>query len=117
MPVLTAPLKTLIAGMVSSWHSIRQYSQIVLSRTDRDPKGRCDQLPEIPGGNMSGLRTFIRRFHRSNVQSTPMSDLSHFVSLESDADWDYHGQLRDLCNVDIERPTPVALLNSYGRYR
>ncbi|KAI1632376.1 hypothetical protein F4809DRAFT_656422 [Biscogniauxia mediterranea] len=116
MPVITAPLKILIAKMISSWHSIKQYSRTILSSTDRDPRERCGQLPEIPGGGMSGLRTFIRRCHRSNVQSTPMSYLSHFVSLESDTDWDYHGQLRDLCSVDIERPAPVTLPKSH-RYR
>ncbi|KAI1491158.1 hypothetical protein F5X96DRAFT_668967 [Biscogniauxia mediterranea] len=48
--------------------------------------------------------------------STPTSDLSHFVSLESDTDWDYHGQLRDLYSVDIERPAPVTLPKPH-RYR
>jgi hypothetical protein len=48
-------------------------------------------LPKVPGGTLTGLKTFVRRFHKTQkVDATPMSD---FSELESQ-DESYHGVLK-----------------------
>lgn len=110
MPVITVALKTFVTGTASSWNYVKKYSQTLFSRTERfkNPKAGEDKLPEIPQGNISGLRTFIHRFQRSNTNSIPLRELSTFATLNSDVDRDYHGQLRDMHDVDIERLVTAA---------
>lgn len=39
---------------------------------------------------MSGLSTFMRKFHRSDNQSVPLNDLNSFNTLNSEPDQNYH---------------------------
>jgi hypothetical protein len=95
---------------------VRKYSQALFSRTDsNEPKEPMDLLPYILQGTMSGLRTFMRKFHRSNSQSVLMSDMATFATLNSESGDGYHGQLRDICSSDIERLGPKRGTNEGSR--
>lgn len=60
------------------------------------------QLPQVPSGNISGMRTFIRRLYRTEREDTvQMTDVSAFSKLGS-VDWGYHEQLRAMQGVDME---------------
>ncbi|KAK3374874.1 hypothetical protein B0H63DRAFT_512909 [Podospora didyma] len=118
MPVITVSLKAWANKTVSSWHSVKKYyysntfggqSRSEANNTGGGIRGDRylkEELPRIPGGAMSGMRTFIRRFNRStNAQSVPMSN---FVTLNSMSDKDYHGQLRDIYGADHDDAERLA---------
>lgn len=107
MPAFTAPLKIITTRMLSSWNLVRKQSASILS-----PKEGADGpqgLPGVPRANISGLRTFIRRFNRSSSQQTTlMVDESNFSKLES-VDEEYHRQLRALHGAETNAsPRPSA---------
>jgi hypothetical protein len=104
MPVVTVALKSAVMRTVSSWNSAKKYSQTLLPKTERlqTPRTGQDQLPEIPQGNISGLRSFIYKFQRSNADITPKDNLSTLGTLNSEVDSDYHGQLRNMQQAHTE---------------
>ncbi|KAI0006914.1 hypothetical protein F4779DRAFT_629475 [Xylariaceae sp. FL0662B] len=104
MPVIAVTLKTSMTNINSMWDSVRRYGTHLLTRTSRqgsEPPSQSsskEQLPEIPSGTVSGLRTFIRRMYRSNNQST--DDPTHretFGTIDS-VDQHYHAQLKQMYN-------------------
>ncbi|KAI1424708.1 hypothetical protein F5Y12DRAFT_714946 [Xylaria sp. FL1777] len=104
MPVITVPLKSLLVQTVSSWNSIKKLSTGLVSKSEKvKSKESVAQLPGIPGGTLSGLRTFIRRLHSSTPASMPTYKMSNFETLNSEVDQDYHEQLRAMQGHDIER--------------
>ncbi|KAI0860527.1 hypothetical protein F4860DRAFT_524926 [Xylaria cubensis] len=104
MPIITMPLKSLLVQTISSWNSAKKFSRSLISRFDKKkPKTSQEQLPEIPGGTLSGMRTFIRKLHASTPASIPTIEFSNFETLTSEPDQDYHEQLRGLQGYDIER--------------
>lgn len=105
VPVTTVLLKTLVEKMVKSWTSMRNYSASLLSRSEDAQKTKSYQkhLPQIPSATIDGIRTFIRRLHRSDAQETafPVTEMSAFSKLDS-IDEGYHEQLRAINSVDLE---------------
>lgn len=78
--------------------SLKRYlrSRYASGRSDRSDDPEMDQkalnkLPEVPKGTLSGLKTFVRKFNRSErVDSTQMAT---FSELES-RDESYHEVLK-----------------------
>lgn len=102
MPVIAVTLKTSMTNVNLLWDSVRKYGTYLLTRTSEQvsklPSRSTSQekLPEIPGGTVSGLRSFIRGMYRSNNQSmaTPTHPAT-FVTIDS-VDQDYHIQLKQM---------------------
>ncbi|TRX93716.1 hypothetical protein FHL15_005392 [Xylaria flabelliformis] len=104
MPIITMPLKSLLAQTISSWNSAKKFSRSLISRLDKkEPNKHEEQLPRIPGGTLSGLRTFIRKLHASTPTSIPTIEFTNFEILTSETDQDYHEHLRGLQGYDVER--------------
>lgn len=124
MPVVTPPLKTVLANVVASWHSIKNYSRTRLftrspSKTSNSdntsdlstPKKQRQDLPQILKGNgtIPGLQTFIRRAYyssaTSNQQSAPMTswETNTVATLDSTVNLDYHSQVKAIYSVDAGR--------------
>ena len=108
MPVVSMPLKLIVESVVNSWSSMRKYSRTMFSRSDDTGKAKealGPQLPEVPSGTMSGMKTFIRRLYRTERENTVhLTDVSAFSKLGS-VDKGYHEQLRAMHVVDIESST------------
>lgn len=106
MPAFTAPLRTLTTRMTSSWRYLKRSTDNLLSRKDTSAREPGQEgLPEVPRANISGLRTFIRRFNRSASEETAVAvDMSNFSKLGS-VDEDYHQQLRALHVPDSRAPS------------
>lgn len=112
MPAFTTPIKIITSRVLSSWSHIRKRSETTLP-----PKEGGDviqSLPVIPGANISGLRTFIRRFNRStSQQTTVMIDASNFSKLGS-VDEDYHHQLRAIHGANTNASSGPSVPPSRG---
>jgi hypothetical protein len=105
MPAITASLKPFASRVTSYWISIKKYSNTILSPTNHSSTiNSKEQLPDIPHGTLSGLRTFINRFHATRGQTVLVSDSS--TAIQEDTILDYHDQLRDIHHRDYERQGP-----------
>lgn len=107
LPVVFATVKGLTTGDV--WATIARYVKTRGHRNgasgsgsvgepklpSTDTSGDENDLPEIPRGTMTGVRTFIRKAHRSgSSDSINVTTESHtFSDLESVDDY-YHSQLQ-----------------------
>lgn len=104
MPVITIFLKGLVEKLMVSWGSIKRYSGTIFSGSQREERLNThgEQLPEIPTGALSGIKTFIRRLHRSHAEETalPMTEMSAFSKLGS-IDEGYHEQLRAINSINV----------------
>ncbi|KAH8787844.1 hypothetical protein F5883DRAFT_530985 [Diaporthe sp. PMI_573] len=113
MPAFTAPIKVVATRLLSSWNLLKKHKEDLMSRAqgkDSGPPG----LPGVPGANISGLRTFIRRFHRSTSQQTTlMADVSNFSKIES-VDAEYHRQLRELHGAETNASSRPSAPGSRG---
>ncbi|KAI0544538.1 hypothetical protein F4679DRAFT_591313 [Xylaria curta] len=104
MPVITMPLKSLLVQTISSWNSTKKFSRSLISKTGKTDSSRPkEQLPKVPSGTLSGLRSFIRKLHASTVADIPTNEPSNFETFTSEIDQDYHEQLKGLQGYDIER--------------
>ena len=102
MPIITAPLKVMVMRITSSWNYLKKETQTLLLPKESTEYKRSNQLPNIPGAKISGLRTFIQRFQRSESKSgetTVAVDMSNFSKLGS-INEDYHHQLRAIHEND-----------------
>lgn len=105
MPVVSRPLKVFVESVVNSWGSMRKHSRTIFSH--RDEIGKTKELselelPQVPSGTISGIRTLIRRLHRTERQDTSqLTDISAFSKLSSE-DEGYHEQLRAMHSADVE---------------
>ncbi|KAI1410684.1 hypothetical protein F5Y13DRAFT_192014 [Hypoxylon sp. FL1857] len=95
--------------MVSSWNSAKKYSRTLFGPSSQNSSKYENQMPKIPRGTISGLRTFIRRVQRTNTQSVHINELSTFATLNSETEQDYHDQLREISNGDIGRIADESL--------
>lgn len=104
MPVITIFLRGLVERLMVSWASMKKHSVTMFSKAEKEGRsGDSDrQLPDIPGGTLFGIRTFIRRLHRSNAEETalPMTEMSAFSKLGS-IDEGYHEQLRAINSINV----------------
>jgi len=95
MPVTTVVLKSVATSLNSVWSSLTGHSHNQHSGATDEPD-RSGQLPAIPRGNLSGVRTFIRRLNRTKGEATTIN-LATFESINSvDQPVDYHAQLKQI---------------------
>lgn len=105
MPVVSVPLKVFVESVVHSWSSMRKYSRTMFSQSEDAGKAKealGAELPQVPSGTISGVRTFIRRLYRTDREDTvQLTNVSAFSKLGS-VDEGYHEQLRAMHAIDIE---------------
>lgn len=112
MPAFAAPIKGITSRVLASWNTMKKRSETTLPA--KESGGELHNLPELPRANISGLRTFISRFNRSeSKKTTVMVDVSNFSRLES-VEEDYHRQLRAVHGADTNVPSRPSATSSRG---
>ncbi|KAK4206889.1 hypothetical protein QBC37DRAFT_406721 [Rhypophila decipiens] len=95
MPVIVVVLKRFVAQLKSTLNSVKNYTSKSSPRTTNDQSLPPHHLPDnVPKGNMTGLRTFIRNIYRTN-NNTKTVESSASGTIDSVSD-NYHVQLKEM---------------------
>lgn len=121
MPVVTPPLKAILANVVASWHTLKSYSRtLLITRSHSEGAGNDNisnlssleeqgqELPQITkdNGTILGLQNFIRGAHRSATSSTRQGtadaswEINTIATLDSTASLDYHSQVQAIYCIE-----------------
>ncbi|KAK3374270.1 hypothetical protein B0T24DRAFT_594375 [Lasiosphaeria ovina] len=121
MPVMAVVLKGFMTGLNQTWNSVRNLGTRLLTGNRSPPvSGQVSKIPSqtgsheqeqelpddiIPSGNVTGLRSFIRRLGRTNNDKTVASDHIATVDTVNGTDETYHVQLKKMYDVDSTPPS------------
>lgn len=105
MPVITILIKDFVEILTRFWDSMKRHFGTIPC-TLRKPGESSNNGERLPSSASSGIRTFIRRFHRSYAEESvlPMTDVSASTQLES-IDKEYHEQLKAINAISVGHPT------------
>ncbi|KFA70215.1 hypothetical protein S40285_04426 [Stachybotrys chlorohalonatus IBT 40285] len=127
MPVLVPLVRGLAQSLSSVWQSVNHYYYVFTHNpyTTEDDTGKGSRsteetradLPEVPRGTFSGLRTFMRNYHRSSAATTEHDTRgSTTVLATQDSNFhDYHSQLKNIWEHDAERNMSSEMGDSGSR--